>query len=113
MSSTNCGPNFIGPQGTTCTTVRPSCDPSSAKPFPQPYQMLPSLLISKGAHLLAMAPSHVRMLEQHMPIMFGLLAFIVIGNETSTQLLESKVRTHKQVKRKLMILRWMNDCLEV
>jgi hypothetical protein len=37
--------------------------------------------------LLAMAPSHVRVPKQHMPIMFGLLAFIVIGNETSTQLL--------------------------
>ncbi len=87
MSSTNCGPNFIGPQGATYTTIGPSCGPSFAKPFPQPSQMLPSLLISEGAHLLAMAPSHVRVPKQHMPIMFGLLAFIVIGNETSTQLL--------------------------
>jgi hypothetical protein len=113
MSSTDCGLDFIGPQGTTYTIVGPSCGPSFARPFPQPYQMSPSPLISKETHLPAMAPSHVRVPKQCMPIMFGLLAFIVIGNETSTQLLESKVRTHKQVKRKLMILRWMNDCLEV
>jgi hypothetical protein len=52
--------------------------------------MLTSPLISEGAHLPTMAPSHVRVPKQRMPIMFGLLAFIVIGNETSTQLLESK-----------------------
>jgi hypothetical protein len=84
MSSTNCGPNFIGPQGTTYTTIGPSCGPNSAKPFPQPYEMSPSPLISEGAHLLTMTPSHVCVLEQHMPILFGLLAIIVIGNETST-----------------------------
>jgi hypothetical protein len=38
-----------------------------------------------------MAPSRVRVPEQCMPIMFGVLAFIVIGNETSTQLPKSKV----------------------
>ncbi len=47
-----------------------------------------------------MTPSHVRVSEQCMPIMFGLLAFIVIGNETSTQLPKSKVRAHKQAEKK-------------
>jgi hypothetical protein len=94
MSSTNCGPNFIGPQGTTYTIVGHSCGLSFVRPFQQPYQMSPSPLISEGAHLLAVAPSHVRVPEQRMPIMFCFLAFIVIGNH-STQLLESKVRTHK------------------
>ncbi len=91
MSSTNCSPNFIGPQGTTYATVGPSCGPNFVKPFPQPYQMLPSPLIFERAHLPTMAPSHVHVPEQCMPIMFGILAFIVIGNETSTQLPKSKV----------------------
>jgi hypothetical protein len=113
MSNTNCGPNFIGPQGIAYTTIGPSCGPTFVGPFPQPYQLSPSFLISKKTHLPAMAPSPIHVLEQRIPIMFVLFASAVIRNETSTQLLESKARAHKQTKKRLMILRWMNDCLEV
>jgi hypothetical protein len=57
MLSTICGPNFIGPQGTTYTTTRPNCGPNFVGPLAQPYQVSPPPLISKGAHLLVVAPS--------------------------------------------------------
>jgi hypothetical protein len=84
MSGTNCGPNFIGPQGTTYTNARPNCGPSYARPFPQPHQISPPPLIFEGACLLAIAPSLVCVLEHHMPIMSNLLAYVINGNETST-----------------------------
>jgi hypothetical protein len=39
--------------------------------------------------------------------------FVVIGNETSTQLSKLEAQVHKWAEKRLMILRWMNDCLEV
>jgi hypothetical protein len=45
--------------------------------------------------------------------MFALFASVVTRNETSTQLLELEAQAHKQTKKMLMILRWMNDYLEV
>ncbi len=57
MSSTNCGPIFIGPQGTSYVNAGPSCGPNSAQPFPQPYHMSPPPPISLGAHLPTLAPS--------------------------------------------------------
>ncbi len=63
MSSTNCGPNFIGPQGIAYATTRPSCGPTFVGPFPQPYQMSPSFLISEITHLPTMAPLPIHVLE--------------------------------------------------
>jgi hypothetical protein len=85
MTGTNCGPNFIGPQGIIHVIAQPTCGPNFVKQFVQPYQVPPPPPISKGAHFPIVAPSFAHVPKQRMPIMSQLSAFVVIRNETSTR----------------------------
>ncbi len=77
-----------------------------------PYQVPPPPAISKGAHLPTVAPSLAHVLKQCMPIMYGLPTSAVTRNETATWLQKLEAWVHKWAKKKLMILRLMNNCLE-